>query len=83
MERYRNINHDIFFEDWWACENCKANGPFLNKRNCTHFVENKPGDHLDDSGHEHKQITKDDKDENVEKQNDEDNNESEDGIEAQ
>eukprot|EP00972_Heterocapsa_arctica_P012629 1856561-Heterocapsa_arctica.AAC.1 len=50
MERYRKINHDIIFEDWWACKNCKAKGPTLNKRNCTQFTENKSNDDLDDSG---------------------------------
>eukprot|EP00972_Heterocapsa_arctica_P085007 12526800-Heterocapsa_arctica.AAC.1 len=81
MERYRTRNHDIIFEDWWTCKNCKAKGPPLNKRNCTHFVENKPEEDPDDSGHGHNKRNKDNDDEKAEKKYDEDNNEPEYGIE--
>eukprot|EP00972_Heterocapsa_arctica_P058563 8638072-Heterocapsa_arctica.AAC.1 len=63
MEIFRNINHDIIFEEWWTCKNCKAKGPLLNKRNCTRFIENNPEEDLDDSGHVHKRRTKDNNDE--------------------
>eukprot|EP00972_Heterocapsa_arctica_P029637 4365902-Heterocapsa_arctica.AAC.1 len=32
MERYRKRKHTIIFDDWWACKNCYAKGPELNKR---------------------------------------------------
>eukprot|EP00972_Heterocapsa_arctica_P053170 7829382-Heterocapsa_arctica.AAC.1 len=67
METYRHINHDIIFEDWWTCKNCKAKRPLLNRRNCTQFIENKPEEDLDDSGHEHQRRKKDNNDEKVEK----------------
>eukprot|EP00972_Heterocapsa_arctica_P116064 16451232-Heterocapsa_arctica.AAC.1 len=78
MRRYRTINHDIIFGDWWTCKNYKAKGPLLNKRNCTHFTENKAEEEFDDSGHEHNKRNKDNNDENAEKKFDEDNNETDD-----
>eukprot|EP00972_Heterocapsa_arctica_P101664 14980414-Heterocapsa_arctica.AAC.1 len=32
MKRYRKRNHEIVFDKWWACKNCHAKGPELNKR---------------------------------------------------
>eukprot|EP00972_Heterocapsa_arctica_P071951 10628228-Heterocapsa_arctica.AAC.1 len=34
MQRYRTINHCIIIDEWWACQNCLAKGPELNKRSC-------------------------------------------------
>eukprot|EP00972_Heterocapsa_arctica_P028367 4170441-Heterocapsa_arctica.AAC.1 len=65
MERYRTRNHDIIFEDWWTCKNCKAKGPLLNESSCTHFIGKKLEDDLDDSGHEHKRRNRDTNDDNA------------------
>eukprot|EP00972_Heterocapsa_arctica_P087827 12951069-Heterocapsa_arctica.AAC.1 len=54
MQRYRRINHDIIFDDWWACQNCLAKGPALNKRNCINPMHNHVGTEDDDDRHRHK-----------------------------
>eukprot|EP00972_Heterocapsa_arctica_P068978 10193795-Heterocapsa_arctica.AAC.1 len=54
MQRYRRINHDITFDDWWACQNCLAKGPALNKRNCINPTHNHVGAEDDDDRHRHK-----------------------------
>eukprot|EP00972_Heterocapsa_arctica_P078435 11566051-Heterocapsa_arctica.AAC.1 len=61
MQRHRANNHDIIFEDWWTCKNCKAKGPQLNKRTCTHFISDKKrtGTYEDEDGHGHNIQNKD------------------------
>eukprot|EP00972_Heterocapsa_arctica_P096882 14292894-Heterocapsa_arctica.AAC.1 len=53
MQRYRRRNHDIIFDDWWACQNCRAKGPALNNRSCINPTHNHVGDHGDDDRHRH------------------------------
>eukprot|EP00972_Heterocapsa_arctica_P094151 13884601-Heterocapsa_arctica.AAC.1 len=53
MKRYRKRNHEIVFDDWWACKNCHAKGPELNKRSCINPRHNKAEEDDDDSGHRH------------------------------
>eukprot|EP00972_Heterocapsa_arctica_P031859 4693962-Heterocapsa_arctica.AAC.1 len=54
MRRYRETNHDIIFEDWWTCKNCKAKGPHFNKRKCIQFSAHteRTGTYDDDDGHD-------------------------------
>eukprot|EP00972_Heterocapsa_arctica_P059469 8769356-Heterocapsa_arctica.AAC.1 len=54
MKIYRKWNHEIVFDEWWACHNCHAKGPELNKRNCIHPKHNHAEEDDDDSGHRHK-----------------------------
>eukprot|EP00972_Heterocapsa_arctica_P041459 6113229-Heterocapsa_arctica.AAC.1 len=53
MQIYRRRNHDIMFDDWWACQSCLAKGPALNKRNCINPTRNHVGAEDDDEGHRH------------------------------
>eukprot|EP00972_Heterocapsa_arctica_P018883 2790572-Heterocapsa_arctica.AAC.1 len=53
MKRYRNINHDIMFDDWWACKNCLAKGPELNKRNWINPTQNHVAVDDEDDRHRH------------------------------
>eukprot|EP00972_Heterocapsa_arctica_P084638 12466599-Heterocapsa_arctica.AAC.2 len=53
MQRYRRRNLDIVFDDWWACKNCQAKGPELNKRSCANPRHNHAEEDDDDSGHRH------------------------------
>eukprot|EP00972_Heterocapsa_arctica_P033232 4889302-Heterocapsa_arctica.AAC.1 len=80
MKRYRTRNHDISFDDWWACRNCKAKGPLLNNRNCTHINEKKMHEDPDDSEHKHNKRTKEHEEDNADKKNEEDNKYPDDGI---
>eukprot|EP00972_Heterocapsa_arctica_P091107 13443515-Heterocapsa_arctica.AAC.1 len=54
MKRYRHINHDIIFDEWWACENCLAKGPELNTRSCINPGHNGTYEYDDDDRHRHK-----------------------------
>eukprot|EP00972_Heterocapsa_arctica_P057717 8514563-Heterocapsa_arctica.AAC.1 len=54
MQRYRRRNHDIIFDDWWACQSCLAIGPALNKRSCINPTHNHVGAEDDDDRHRHK-----------------------------
>eukprot|EP00972_Heterocapsa_arctica_P077640 11451453-Heterocapsa_arctica.AAC.1 len=81
MKRYRTRNHDIIVDDWWACRNCKAKDPLLNKRNCTHFNEQQKDEDPDDSERKHKKRKKDNEEENTDKKDEEDNKDPDDGIE--
>eukprot|EP00972_Heterocapsa_arctica_P096732 14271472-Heterocapsa_arctica.AAC.1 len=54
MKRYIKKNHDIIFDEWWACKNCIAKGPELNKRSCVNPRHNHTEEDDDDSGHRHK-----------------------------
>ncbi len=38
--RYKKRRHDICFDTWWICGNCKAKGPEFNKRDCTNPCTN-------------------------------------------
>eukprot|EP00972_Heterocapsa_arctica_P064909 9581553-Heterocapsa_arctica.AAC.1 len=51
MKRYRNNNHDVIFDEWWACKNCLATGPELNKKNCINPRHNHAEEDDDDDGH--------------------------------
>eukprot|EP00972_Heterocapsa_arctica_P054596 8042506-Heterocapsa_arctica.AAC.1 len=81
MKRYTTWNHDIIFVDWWACRNCNAKGPLLNKRNCTHFNEQNIDEDPDDSEHKHTKRNKHKEEEHADKKNEEDNEDPDDGIE--
>eukprot|EP00972_Heterocapsa_arctica_P024657 3636920-Heterocapsa_arctica.AAC.1 len=59
LKRYRTRDHDVIFDDWWVCRNCKAKGPLLNKRNCTHFNVQKADEDPDDSEQKHDNRKKD------------------------
>eukprot|EP00972_Heterocapsa_arctica_P005581 824486-Heterocapsa_arctica.AAC.1 len=78
MKRYRTRNHDIIFDDWWACINCKAKGPLLNKINCTHFNAQKINEDPDDSEHKHNKRKTDKEEDNADKKNEEDDEEPDD-----
>eukprot|EP00972_Heterocapsa_arctica_P052519 7725954-Heterocapsa_arctica.AAC.1 len=78
MKRYRTRNHDVIFDDWWACRNCKAKGPLLNKRNCAHFNDQKIDEDPDDSEHKHNKRKTDNEEENADKKNEEDDEEPDD-----
>eukprot|EP00972_Heterocapsa_arctica_P061111 9009652-Heterocapsa_arctica.AAC.1 len=78
MKRYRTRNHDIILDDWWACRNCKAKGPLLNKRNCTHFNEQKIDEDPDDSERKHKRRIPYNEEENADKKHEEDNEDPDD-----
>eukprot|EP00972_Heterocapsa_arctica_P028363 4170364-Heterocapsa_arctica.AAC.1 len=54
MKRYRKRDHDINFDEWWACKYCHAKGPELNKRTCINPRHNRTEEDDDDSGHRHK-----------------------------
>eukprot|EP00972_Heterocapsa_arctica_P015315 2256240-Heterocapsa_arctica.AAC.2 len=43
----------LLFDDWWACKNCKAKGPELNKRHCPNASHSQTYKDEDDSGHKH------------------------------
>eukprot|EP00972_Heterocapsa_arctica_P056056 8268235-Heterocapsa_arctica.AAC.1 len=47
-------NHAIIFDEWWACLNCLAKGPQLNKRNCTNPTHKHVEADDDDDLHRHK-----------------------------
>eukprot|EP00972_Heterocapsa_arctica_P030849 4539155-Heterocapsa_arctica.AAC.1 len=34
MKKYLEKEHEVIFDDWWACKQCKAKGPAMNKKNC-------------------------------------------------
>eukprot|EP00972_Heterocapsa_arctica_P079404 11702916-Heterocapsa_arctica.AAC.1 len=53
MKRYRKINHDLIVDDWWACQNCIAKGPELNKRSCFNPGHNHVEADDDDDRHRH------------------------------
>eukprot|EP00972_Heterocapsa_arctica_P100537 14822925-Heterocapsa_arctica.AAC.1 len=78
MKRYRTRNHDIIFDDWWACRICKAKGPLLSKTNCTHFNEQKIDEDPDDSEHKHNKRKSDNEEDNADKKNEEDEEEPDD-----
>eukprot|EP00972_Heterocapsa_arctica_P101121 14905038-Heterocapsa_arctica.AAC.1 len=42
------------FDDWWACQNCIAKGPELNKRKCINPRHNHAEEDDDDDRHRHK-----------------------------
>eukprot|EP00972_Heterocapsa_arctica_P031877 4696488-Heterocapsa_arctica.AAC.1 len=42
------------FDDWWACKNCLAKGPDLNKKNCISPCHNHIEEDDDDDKHRHK-----------------------------
>eukprot|EP00972_Heterocapsa_arctica_P017850 2637038-Heterocapsa_arctica.AAC.1 len=54
MKRYRKRNHELVFDEWWACKNCHATGPELNKNNCINHRHKHAEEYDDDSGHRHK-----------------------------
>eukprot|EP00972_Heterocapsa_arctica_P023533 3467659-Heterocapsa_arctica.AAC.1 len=53
MKRYRKRNHDIVFDERWACKNCHAKGPELNHISCINPRHNHTEADDDDSGHRH------------------------------
>eukprot|EP00972_Heterocapsa_arctica_P025571 3763469-Heterocapsa_arctica.AAC.1 len=53
MKRYRKQNHDIIFDERWACNNCFAKGPELNKRSCINPRHNHAEEDDDEDGHRH------------------------------
>eukprot|EP00972_Heterocapsa_arctica_P062623 9234092-Heterocapsa_arctica.AAC.1 len=54
MKRYRTKNHDIIVDEWWACQNCLAKGPELNKRSCINPRHNHTEEDDDVDRHRHK-----------------------------
>eukprot|EP00972_Heterocapsa_arctica_P016012 2360988-Heterocapsa_arctica.AAC.1 len=53
MKRYRNINQETIFDEWWSCNNCHAKGPELNKRSCIKRSHTHAEEDDDDSGRRH------------------------------
>eukprot|EP00972_Heterocapsa_arctica_P074057 10932152-Heterocapsa_arctica.AAC.1 len=54
MKIYKKRNHDIVVDERWACKNCHAKGPELNKRNCINPRHNHAEENDDGTGHRHK-----------------------------
>eukprot|EP00972_Heterocapsa_arctica_P056008 8260031-Heterocapsa_arctica.AAC.1 len=52
-KRYIHTNHDIIFDEWWACKNCLAKGPELNTINCINPRHNRTEEDDDDDRHRH------------------------------
>eukprot|EP00972_Heterocapsa_arctica_P115180 16446443-Heterocapsa_arctica.AAC.1 len=51
ITRYWEKEHHAIFDGWWACQNCHARDPGLNKRKCTNLHDN--DDRAGDDEHIH------------------------------